>query len=119
MAVGESSPGCASGVLATADGGQTWTPTDGPHANGWRTAAILPGGSGVVAGARGELGILGQGQLLRTVETLKGLRSLNAVSIDTNSSGWMVGDGGWGGTAHEKQRHQLVSPRGRDPHFFA
>lgn len=95
MAVGDASPSCASGVLATDDGGKTWTPTAGPHATGWRTAAILSGGAGVVAGARGELGILGQGQLQRTVDTLKGLRGLNAITISPEGTGWLVGDGGW------------------------
>ena len=95
MAVGGASPNCSTGVLATGDGGKTWTPTAGPLASGWQAAAILPGGAGVVAGARGELGILGEGQLLRTVDTLKGLRGLNAVSIGPEATGWLVGDGGW------------------------
>lgn len=95
MAVGVASPNCSTGVLATGDGGKTWTPTAGPAASGWQTAAILPGGGGVVAGARGELGILGQGQLLKKVETLKGLRGLNAVTIGPEGTGWLVGDGGW------------------------
>lgn len=95
MAVGDANSSCASGVLATVDGGKTWTPTDGPRASGWRTAAILPNGSGIVAGARGEMGVLGRGQLVRTVETLKGLRGLNAVTIGSDATGWMVGEGGW------------------------
>ncbi len=95
MAVGEATPQCATGVLATIDGGTTWTPTAGPRATGWRTAAILPSGAGVVAGARGELGVLGRGQLVKTVENLKGLRGLNAASLGPDSTGWLVGDGGW------------------------
>ena len=31
MAVGEATPQCATGVLATIDGGVTWTPTSGPR----------------------------------------------------------------------------------------
>ncbi len=95
MAVGDATPQCATGVLATTDGGVTWTPTEGPRATGWRTAAILPNGAGVVAGARGELGVLGRGQLVKTVENLKGLRGLNAASLGLDSTGWLVGDGGW------------------------
>lgn len=95
MAVGDGSPSCATGVLTTIDGGQTWTPIEGPLTNGWRTAAILPNGSGVVAGARGELGVIGRGQQLRIVENLKGLRALNATTIASDATGWLVGDGGW------------------------
>ena len=95
MAVGEASPSCATGVLSTIDGGKTWVPVEGPRATGWRTAAILPNGSGIVAGARGEFGLLGRGQLQRNVETLKGLRGLNAAVMDQDQTGWLVGDGGW------------------------
>ena len=95
MAVGEASSSCPTGVLSTSDGGLTWTPVSGPRATSWQTAAILPNGSGIVAGPRGEMGILGRGQLLSVVETLKGLRSLNAVTIATSGVGWLVGDGGW------------------------
>lgn len=95
LAVGDATPQCATGVLATNDGGQTWIPTAGPRATGWRTAAILPNGAGVVAGPRGELGVLGRGQLVQTVENLKGLRGLNAASLGMDATGWLVGDGGW------------------------
>ncbi len=95
MAVGDSSPSCSTGVLTTIDGGQTWTPVEGPRTNGWRTATLLPNGSGVVAGARGELGVLSRGQQLRNVENLKGLRALNATTIAADATGWLVGDGGW------------------------
>lgn len=95
LAIGETTSTCATGMLATIDGGVTWTPTEGPRAAGWRTAAILPNGAGVVAGARGELGILGRGQLVKTVATLRGLRGFNSASLGGDSTGWLVGDGGW------------------------
>ena len=95
MAVGDANSRCPTGVLATVDGGKVWTPVDGPRATSWQTAAILPGGAGVVAGPRGELGILARGQLSRVVDTLKGLRGLNAVTIGPAGTGWLVGDGGW------------------------
>lgn len=94
LAIGEASPRCPTGVLTTVDGGKTWTPSDGPPSNGWQAAAILPNGSGVVAGARGELGVLAQGALHRNVETLKGLRGIHALSLGSDSTGWLVGDGG-------------------------
>lgn len=95
MAIGEASTRSPSGVLVTNNGGKTWLPASGPRSTSWRTSALLPHGAGVVAGPRGELGILGQGQLVRRVETLKGLRSLNAVTLEDDSSGWLVGDGAW------------------------
>ena len=94
MAVGEAGPRCPSGVLTTEDGGKTWTPSEGPRSNGWHAAAILPNGSGVVAGSRGEIGILGRGVLQRQLETLKGLRAIHAVTLAPDSTGWLVGDGG-------------------------
>ena len=95
LAVGETTSNCGTGIMATIDGGTTWTPSEGPRASGWRTAAILPHGAGVVAGARGELGILGRGQLVKTVATLQGLRGLNSASLGEDSTGYLVGDGGW------------------------
>ncbi len=95
LVIGEATTACPAGMLATTDGGTTWNSVNGPRATGWRTAALTPAGTGIVAGPRGGLGIITRDQLVRTVNQFRGLRGFNAVALSSDGSGWLVGDGGW------------------------
>lgn len=94
VAVGESTPEYPSGVLRTVDGGRNWQPVEGSLQPGWRTAAFLSPRTGIVAGIQGRVGFAGQDQLMAPQIGELGLRCLRGVSLESDRSGWLVGDGG-------------------------
>ncbi|RLS55739.1 MAG: hypothetical protein DWH91_08545 [Planctomycetota bacterium] len=93
--IGEATPRCPTGILISTDAGTTWEAVNGPRATSWRTAALTSQGTGIVAGPRGSLGLVGRGQLARTIDQFQGLRAIHAVSLTEDGRGWLVGDGGW------------------------
>jgi photosystem II stability/assembly factor-like uncharacterized protein len=102
IAVGASSADSASGILITSDGGATWSsvpwtaaqPGVGLNRAGWRAAAFVSRGRGVVVGARGRRSIVGDGLVLPSREPSPGLRGLYAVTLVNPLHGWAAGDGG-------------------------
>ena len=83
-----------SGVMKTADGGKTWTPVDGVADGPWRTACFIDPEMGFVAGSLGRLSLVGGEQLFASKLPAQGLRSIRAIKMGVNDSGWLAGDGG-------------------------
>lgn len=94
VAVGESSAVHRTGVFQTNDGGQTWQEVDGARTEGWRAAAFPTPDAGVVAGLRGKLSLVGNGQMLASRLQELGLRGLHAIALQADDTGWLAGDGG-------------------------
>ncbi len=94
VAVGEATQEHPTGVLITKDGGKTWLPTPGERHSGWRTAEFLEPEVGVVAGLRGQVKLVGGGQMLASQSGTDGLRNIHAVRVNRDDAGWLAGDGG-------------------------
>jgi photosystem II stability/assembly factor-like uncharacterized protein len=94
VAVGESSVEFPTGVLFTRDSGKTWQSVAGNQELGWRAADFLDRRTGVTAGLRGKVSLVGYGQLLPPRIGDLGLRGLWDLKLDPDRSGWLVGDGG-------------------------
>lgn len=94
---GAAGPQCPSGVMVTADGGETWQPLDpglNQNPGGWRGAAFPKAGRGAVVGVRGRRAVVGASQLIESRDTAESLRGLHAVTLNEQGVGWAVGDGG-------------------------
>lgn len=94
VAVCDGSPQCPSGILTTADGGQSWIPAAGENPSGWRAAAFASPSSGIVCGMRGAQGYVTESTLQTNPINQFGLRGLHAVCLNATGQGWLVGDGG-------------------------
>ena len=93
-AVVRPSPLYPAGIVATDDGGRSWTPRGKlPEIGAWRCGDFLSKDSGVVAGeSRVIATISGRRVVARAAEMdLRGVRSLKMASP---KQGWAVGDGG-------------------------
>lgn len=104
VAVGEASADYPSGVLVTRDGGRTWKSVPGGRSSGWRAAAFLRPDTGVAAGLRGRLALVGGGRMITPRVDRLGLRAVRGAVLQKvgrianpsfgDASGWLVGDGG-------------------------
>lgn len=94
IAAGAASPAFPNGVALTQDGGKTWQPAPGPPSDGWRTAAFINVQTGTLGGRKGSFTTFGGGGVASRLTDLLGLRGLNAVDLQPDGRGWMVGDGG-------------------------
>ena len=94
IVVGEASSRVPSGVLFTTDGGQSWKPLPGTRRPGWRAADFVSPQVGFVAGMHGHSALVGGGRLLKPAVDNTGLRALRGVSLKSDDTGWLVGDGG-------------------------
>lgn len=92
-AVGRGDVRRASGVFLTEDGGRTWEAAPGPYVDGWSSAAFLDARNGVLVGRQGLVGTLGNGRVL-PIRSQRSLRSIQAVTLQADGRGWLVGDGG-------------------------
>jgi photosystem II stability/assembly factor-like uncharacterized protein len=94
IAVGSPSTDAPSGILRTTDGGKTWLPVNGVAPSPWRAACFLIPDMGVVTGAEGRLSLVGGEQLLGSKLPPQGLRTIRAVAVQSDDTGWLAGDGG-------------------------
>lgn len=94
IAAGEPNAHCASGIVVTTDGGQTWRPAPGDVSGSWRAADFVSQENGAVAGLRGQRALFGSGKLLKSKLGGLGLRGLHALKLLPTGEGWLVGDGG-------------------------
>ena len=94
VVVGQPSSSSPSGILKTGDGGKTWQPVAGTVSHSWRAAAFVDRELGVVAGHAGRLSLIGGEQLLTSKLPPQGLRSIRAVALQHDDTGWLAGDGG-------------------------
>ncbi|MBS0204286.1 MAG: hypothetical protein JSS49_15390 [Planctomycetes bacterium] len=92
--VGRPSTNVPTGIQRTADGGKTWHPIAGAATAPWRAASFIAPDMGAVGGPEGRLSLVGGDQLLASKLPLQGLRSVRAVTLANDDSGWMAGDGG-------------------------
>ena len=116
IVVGDSTARHASGVFVTADGGKTWDHLVADKSNDWRAADFLAPDVGVVVGLRGQVRLVGGQQLLHPRLSDLGLRGLHSVKLQTNDTGWLVGDGGLvlrtdsGGVVWQSPAGRLAAP---------
>lgn len=94
VVVGQPSPMSPSGVMKTADAGQTWQPVSGAASHPWKGAAFLDIEMGMVAGHEGRLSLVAGEQLFPSKLPSQGMRSIRAVAVQSDDSGWIAGDGG-------------------------
>ncbi len=94
VAVGQPSASSPSGILKTSDGGKSWQPVAGTVAHPWRAAAFLDSELGMVGGHEGRLSLIAGEQLLASKLPPQGLRSIRAVALQHDDTGWIAGDGG-------------------------
>lgn len=92
--VGRPTTEVPSGIMKTTDTGKTWQPVVGVTASPWRAACFVEPDMGVVAGPEGRLSLVGGEQLLSSKLPPQGLRTIRAVTILPDDSGWLAGDGG-------------------------
>jgi photosystem II stability/assembly factor-like uncharacterized protein len=93
VVVGETSPGRPSGVLTTSDGGKSWEPVPGERQGGWRTADFLAPQSGITAGLRGRVSLVGGQRMLQPRIGEFGLKGFHGSQLNRDETGWLVGDG--------------------------
>eukprot|EP00913_Durusdinium_trenchii_P019523 g18353.t1 len=94
VAVGDASREFPTGVMTTVDGGRNWQPVVGRQRAGWRAAEFIRPSVGVAAGMRGEISLIGSGRMLKPAIEDPGLRAIRDITLQSDDSGWMVGDGG-------------------------
>jgi photosystem II stability/assembly factor-like uncharacterized protein len=94
VVAGDSSSISGTGVWLTDNGGRSWQPVQGPAGPGWRAADFLSEEIGAVAGARGVLGLVVEGNLHPPRIANLGLRGLHDLQLTGGGAGWLVGDGG-------------------------
>ena len=91
---GESTTKGTSGIWQTADGGKNWQVVESAHRNNWRCGDFASVTSGVVAGSRGHVALLGGRRLIDDTSLNFGLKGVHGLTIDDSARGWLVGDGG-------------------------
>ena len=94
VVVGQPSASSPSGILKTSDGGKSWQPVAGTVSHPWRAAAFLDSELGMVGGHEGRLSLIAGEQLLASKLPPQGLRSIRAVALQHDDTGWIAGDGG-------------------------
>ncbi len=94
VVVGRATSDVPAGIMKTSDCGKTWQPVSGTAVAPWRAACFLDPDMGAVAGPEGRLSLVGGEQLLASKLPPQGLRTIRAVSLLPNDSGWLAGDGG-------------------------
>jgi len=82
-------------LFRTVDGGVAWEPLHSDRAGAvWLAAGFNGADEGVLGGFRQGLGVLTASEAVILQQARRGLRSLRAVSVGGDESGWVAGDGG-------------------------
>lgn len=81
-------------LYRTHDGGQSWEPiiADQPDVF-WSAAAFMNSEEGITGGADQVLGTVVSGEAVVLQSPRRSLRSIKALSLDSNGAGWAGGDG--------------------------
>ena len=93
-ALGEGSPLYPAGVFRSEDGGRTWSPVPKGQSIGWVTGDFRDRSSGALAGLGGSLGVIAANEVKPSRTSNIHLRQLHRLLLASNSTGWLVGDGG-------------------------
>src|SRR5262245_24658169 len=94
FALGDGSPLYPAGVFRSEDGGRTWSPVPKGQSIGCVTGDFRDRSSGAFAGLGGSLGVLAANEVKPSRTSNVGPRQLHRLLLATNSTGWIVGDGG-------------------------
>ncbi len=82
------------GVFRSNDGGQTWTEISADKADSsWTTAKFLSASEGVVVGSNQSYAAVVSDQTVVINPPQATLRQMRGVSLNSDGSGWIVGDG--------------------------
>ena len=82
------------GVLRTEDGGRTWIPLPGRGDQVWLAGDFTNLSFGIVAGLRGEIGVVRRNGIQRSRTPSLGLINVWKLRFANRTRGWLVGDGG-------------------------
>ena len=94
LVVGQPTPMSPSGIFKTNDGGKSWTGVQGETPHAWKAMCFLEPEMGIVAGVSGRVSLMGGDQLYPSKLQPQGFRSIRAVGLSADDSGWLAGDGG-------------------------
>lgn len=94
IVVGQPTSNSPSGIFKTTDGGKTWHGVQGESTHRWKAMSFPEFEMGVVAGVSGRVSLMGGDQLYASKLQPQGYRSVRGLTLSTNDSGWLVGDGG-------------------------
>ena len=92
--VGRPTSEAPSGIVRTSDGGKTWLAVNGIASAPWRTGFFVDPEMGYVAGPEGRLSLVAGEQLVDSKLPPQGLRTIRAITLQDDDSGWLAGDGG-------------------------
>ncbi len=96
-----------SGLLATDDGGRTWTPVPcagvqpGKPLQPWAAADFVDPSQGAVAGTRGAMSVVRRRSIQPSQAPPIGPRDLRQIKLQRQGPGWLAGDGGLILTTHD------------------
>ena len=83
-------------IFRSEDGGRTWSPIPSDQSGGpWLDAQFLSESDGIVVGQHQSYAAVVADQAVIINRPKPTLRAIRGVSLDTNSRGWIAGDGGF------------------------
>jgi len=83
----------SSGVLMTADGGQSWQEMSAGQSGNWQAGAFLSPQQGIVCGPYSTHATVQRGSLRRNGSQTRNLPTFQSVSLDAQGIAWLAGDG--------------------------
>ena len=94
VVVGRPTQQSPTGIYKTSDGGKSWRGVQGEASQSWKAMCFIEPEMGVVGGAEGRVSIMGGEQLFPSKLQPQGFRSVRAMTISADETGWLAGDGG-------------------------
>ena len=94
IVVGQGNAVSPTGIFKTSDGGKSWRGVQGEATHRWKAACFLEPELGIVAGINGRVSLMGGEQLFPSKLQPQGVRSIRGISLLSNNTGWLAGDGG-------------------------
>lgn len=94
LVVGQPTALSPAGIFKTSDGGKTWHGVQGEAPQAWKGMCFLEPEMGIVAGVNGTVSLMGGDQLYPSKLQPQGFRSVRAISLLPDDTGWLAGDGG-------------------------